>query len=116
MMRWIYVAACGALGLLGAVHVAATPQFFPALTPSALWFAAGGLWMILVAALNFLNRSYGKAAPGLRTVCVISNAVLTGFAIIQGLVGHAGIGQWSVVLSILIPMLLLSASRRVQAR
>lgn len=114
MIRAIYAVASAALGALGAVHVAATPRFFPALTPSALWFAAGGLWMMLVAALNFLNRSYGRAAPGLRAVCIVSNAVLTGFAVVQGLLGRASIGQWVVVLSILGAVLLLSLTRRVQ--
>jgi len=65
---------------LGAIHIAATPRFFAHLTSGAVWFASGGLAIILTGALNLLRRAYGEMASGLRLVCVVTNVVMTGFA------------------------------------
>ena len=34
-----------------------------------MWFASGGLFMVLVGALNLLRLSYASVAPGLLAVC-----------------------------------------------
>ena len=38
--------------LLGLAHIAATPRYFPALTSTSVWFASGGLAIILTGTLN----------------------------------------------------------------
>lgn len=103
-----------ALATLGVVHMAATTRYYDHHTASeALWFFGGGLLMALAAALNFLNRAYGHVAPGLRWVCLGANVAITGFVVTSGVVGHAAAGQWAIVLGILVPLLVLSLSKRV---
>jgi hypothetical protein len=112
--RLVYALVSSALATLGVVHMVATTRYYDHHVASeALWFFSGGLLMVLAAALNFLNRAYGHVAPGLRWVCVGTNVVITGFALASGLAGHAKAGQWAIVLGILVPLLVLSISRRV---
>ena len=114
MPRLVYALVSSALATLGVVHMAATPRYYDHHAASeVLWFFGGGLLMALAAALNFLNRAYGHVAPGLRWVCVSANVAITGFAVASGVVGHAAAGQWTIVLGILVPLLVLSLSKRV---
>jgi len=53
MRRTYFVLAVGTIAL-GLIHVAATFRFFPHLTSGAVWFASGGLAIILTGALNLL--------------------------------------------------------------
>jgi hypothetical protein len=102
------------LAILGFVHMAATTRYYHHHGASeALWFFSGGLLMALAAAVDLLNRTYGHVAPGLRWVCVGANVAVTGFALASGLVGHAAVWQWAIVLGILLPLLTLSVSWHV---
>jgi hypothetical protein len=100
MHRAYLIVSVGIIAL-GLVHIAATPRFFPALTSTAVWFASGGLAIILTGALNLLRRRYGEIAPGLRVVCVVSNVVMTTFALIAGYAGRASVLEFVLVLGLM---------------
>jgi len=54
----------------GSIITLATPVFVrPPRGERAVWFASGGLFMVLVGALNLLRLSYASVAPGLLAVC-----------------------------------------------
>ena len=110
MMRIAYAVASWALCALGLLHMAATPGRFPAVNSAALWFFNTGVLIVLVAVLNLLNRAYGAATPGLQRVCVAVNVVNVGLTVVGGIVGHAQIVEWFVVLAIVVPLTVLSAS------
>lgn len=110
-LRLLYGVESWALVGLGVLHMGATFRFFNALTSQALWFFCGGVLMTLAAALNLLNRAYGSNAPGLRLVCAIANVVITAIAVASGVLGHAGLVEWVVVLGIVGPLTALSFSR-----
>ena len=114
MPRLVYALVSWALAILGVVHMTATTRYYDHHVASeALWFFSGGLLMALAAVLNLLNRAYGHVAPGLRWVCVGANVAITAFAVASGLAERAGAAQWAIVLGILVPLLVLSPSRRV---
>ena len=100
-MRLIYLIFSFCVIALGLIHVASTPRFFPHLTSGAVWFASGGLAIMLTGALNILRRAYGELALGLRWVCVITNVVMTGFALLAGYASRASVAQYVVVLGLL---------------
>ena len=114
-MRRLYIIESWALASLGIAHMAATFRLFEAFDTKALWFMSAGLLMVAVAALNMLNRAYGGIAPGLRVVCIAANVSITVFAVVSGYLGRAGIGQWLLVLGIVVPLTVLSCLRRVTA-
>lgn len=97
IMQRVYASFASGVLLLGLVHTLSTPR---ALTPQALWFASGGLTMLLTGALNLLNRAYGAAAPGLRRTCIGTNVVMTAFAALSGVVGGATAPQLVVVVGL----------------
>ena len=99
MRRLYFLLAAGTI-VLGVVHIAATPRAFPRLSSAAVWFASGGLAMMLTGALNLLRRVYGDFAPGLRRVCLAANVVMTAFAVLAGYAGHASVAEFVVVLSL----------------
>ena len=109
MMRMAYAIASWALCALGLLHMAATPSRFPAVSSGALWFFNTGVLIVLVAALNLLNRAYGAATPGLKRVCIAFNVVNVGLTVVGGVVGHARPVEWFVVLAIVVPLTVLSA-------
>lgn len=100
-MRAAYLVVSVGIVVLGAVHVAATPHFFPHLTGAAMWFASGGLAIILTGALNLLRRAYGQWAPGLCAVCVAANLAMTAFALLTGYASRASAGEFGLVLGLL---------------
>src|SRR5688572_19695459 len=100
-MRRLYLVLAVLIILLGLVHLASTPQLFDALNSRALWFASGGLLLILTGVLNLLNRAYGAAAPGLRWATIATNAVMTAFAAIAGTVGAASGAQLVVIVGLM---------------
>lgn len=100
-MRRIYLVLAVLVILLGLVHLASTPRLFDALNSRALWFASGGLLLILTGVLNLLNRTYGAAAEGLRWATVGTNAMMTGFAVIAGTVGAASGAQLIVIVGLM---------------
>lgn len=115
-MRHVYFVLSLVIMLLGAIHITATPRFFSHLTGAAVWFASGGLAMILTGALNLLRRAYGEMALGLRLVCVMTNVVMAGFALLAGYATNASPLQFVLVLGLLggatIFSLLPTAQRR----
>ena len=103
-----------ALGIvaLGVVHMLTTFLAFDELNSSALWFFSGGIAMVLTGALNVLNRSYGRVAPGLRLVCIGANVVLLSFAAIAGVVGRSGVTAYVIILGLVGSTTLLSIIRK----
>lgn len=114
MIRFIYAVECWALGVLGAVHMAATAHRYHAFSSNAVWFFSAGAFMALCAAVNLLNRSYGATARGLRWVSVAANVVMLALAIVGGIAGNASAAEWAVVMSILVPLTVLSLVRSAQ--
>jgi hypothetical protein len=100
MPRIYLLISLGIVGL-GILHIASTPRFFTQLSSPAIWFASGGLALILTGVLNLLRRTYGHIAPGLRTACVSTNAVMTAFAVLAGSVGRASAGELAFVLGLM---------------
>ncbi|MBC7788547.1 MAG: hypothetical protein H7Z74_01265 [Anaerolineae bacterium] len=99
MRRAYFVLSVGIIAL-GVVHIASTPRFFSELTSPAIWFASGGLTMILTGALNLLRQTYGQGARGLRVICTAANAVLTAFALLAAYVSGASALEVVVVLGL----------------
>jgi hypothetical protein len=100
-MRAVYFVLSLCIVAFGAFHIAATPRLFSHLTTGAVWFASGGLAIILTGALNLLRRIYGETAPGLRLVCVLANIVMTSFALVAGYASRASVLEFVVVLGLL---------------
>jgi len=100
-MRLAYLILSLCIIAFGLIHIAAAPRLFSHLTTAAVWFASGGLAIMLTGALNLLRRAYGENAPGLRVVCVLANVLMTGFALLAGYVSRASAGQFVLVLALL---------------
>jgi hypothetical protein len=92
-MRAFYLVLGVLVILLGLVHLAAAFALFDALNSRAIWFASGGIAIVLTGLLNLLSRAYGAAAPGLRWSTVGANVVMTVFAALAGIAGAASGGQ-----------------------
>ena len=107
-MRQLYLLLAVLIILLGLVHVSATFALFDALTSRAVWFASGGLAMILTGVLNLLNRAYGAAAPGVRWAAFGANAAMTIFAALAGIAGAASVAQLIVIVGLMAAATLLS--------
>src|SRR5262249_15031459 len=100
-MRHAYLVLSGGIIALRALHIAATPSRFAHLTGAAVWFASGGLAIILTGALNLLRRAYGEMASGLRLVCVAANVVMTSFAVLAGYASGATALQFVLVIGLM---------------
>lgn len=107
-MRTVYLVAACLIVALGLVHIAATFLLFDGLTARAIWFASGGLAIVLTGTLNLLNRTYGAAAPGLRWATVGANAVMTGFALLSGIADAASAAQIVFIAGLMAAATLLS--------
>ena len=90
----------------------ATLHIFHSLNSAALWFFSGGIALALTGALNLLHRTYGHIAPGLRKVCIGTNILMTIFGVLSGVVTHAGIVGFILVLGPIGGATVLSLSRR----
>lgn len=112
-MKRLYAFEGWALVVLGVVHAGATFRIHSVFTAQALWFMSAGLLMVLVGALNLLNRAYGRNAPGLRLVCIAANIAVSAFAVASGILGRASLAAWIVVLGIVVPLTVLSCLRVV---
>ncbi len=88
-----------------------TLRAFSSLTSSAVWFFSGGIAIVLTGALNLLSRKYGATAPGLRWFCIGTNVAMTGFALVAGRVGQAGIGQLVTIVGGMAATTVLSLTR-----
>jgi hypothetical protein len=114
-MKLLYAIAGWGIVALGAVHMLATLRF-QSLSSAALWFFSGGITLVLTGTLNLLNRSYGHIAPGLRKVCIGTNIVITIFSVLSGVVTHAGIAGFILVLGLIGGATVLSLTRRALLR
>ena len=108
-MRRLYLVLAVLIILLGLVHIAATFGIFDALNSRAIWFASGGVAIVLTGVLNLLNRAYGAAAPGLRWSTVGATAVMTVFAALAGIAGAASGVQLVVIVGLMAAATLVSA-------
>ena len=99
--------------LLGLLHLAAAVRGFEALTSEAIWFFSGGIAIVLTGALNLLNRAYGRIAPGLRFVCIGTNACMTVFSAAAGKATGASLVEYLVVLGLVGGATALSLTRGV---
>jgi len=111
-MKYLYAILSWGIVALGAVHMLATFRLFHTLNGAALWFFSGGIALVLTGAFNLLHRVYGHIAPGLRRVCIGTNIFMTIFSVISGVVSHAGIAGFTLVLGLIGGATVLSLSRR----
>ena len=112
-MKYLYAILGWGIVALGAVHMLATFRLHHPLNSSSIWFFSGGIALVLTGALNLLHRSYGHVAPGLGRVCVGTNIFMTIFGALSGVVSHAGIAGFTLVLGLIGGLTALSLSRRV---
>ena len=96
---------------LGGLHMLATMRLSASTPAFRVWFFGSGLAMALGGALNLLNRAYGRAAPGLRIVCWITNIILTLLGAVAGALTGASVAEYILIMSLLGGALLLSFSR-----
>ena len=101
-MRHMYSVLSFAIIALGMIHIASTPRFFTHLTSAAVWFASGGITIIMTGVLNLLRRAYGEIAPGLRIVCIVNNIVIIGFSLLAGYASRASALQFALVIGLLV--------------
>ena len=101
MMRTFYLILAVLIILLGLVHIGATFMLFDALTGRAIWFASGGVAIVLTGLLNLLNRAYGATAPGVRWAAIGTNLVMTGFAALAGVAGAASDAQLMMIVGLM---------------
>ena len=111
-MKYVYAILSWGIVALGAVHMLATLRLFHTLNSSALWFFSGGIALALTGALNLLHRVYGRIAPGLRRVCIGTNILMTIFGVLSGVVTHAHVAQFTLVLGLIGGSTVLALSRR----
>ena len=108
-MRLLYLILAVLIILLGLVHIAATFGIYDALTGRAIWFASGGVAIVLTGLLNLLNRAYGAAAPGMRWSTIGANAVMTAFAALAGIAGAASNAQLVIIVGLFAVATVVSA-------
>jgi hypothetical protein len=107
-MRRLYLLLACLIVLLGMVHISASFVLFDALTGRAIWFASGGLAIILTGVLNLLNRVYGATAQGVRWSAIGANAAMTVFAALAGVAGAASDAQLIVIVGLFVATTLVS--------
>ncbi len=115
-MKYLYAFISWGIVALGAIHMLATFRFFHTLNSAALWFVSGGIAMALTGTINLLHRAYGHLAPGLRKVCIGTNILMTTFGVLTGVVSHASIAEFTLVLGLLGGATVLSLSRSAIVR
>ncbi len=111
-MKYLYAIVSWGIVALGALHMLATLHIFHSLSSAALWFFSGGIALALTGTLNLLHRTYGHIAPGLRKVCIGTNILMTIFGVLSGVVTHASIAVFIIVLGLIGGATVLSLSRR----
>ncbi len=60
---------------LGIIHVSMTPVFFKRFAPDAMWFASGGLMMILISFMNFVMLKDVSKERVVRPLCHSTNII-----------------------------------------
>ena len=111
-LKNVYAILSWGIVALGAVHMLATFHLHHTLNSSSLWFFSGGIALALTGTLNLLHRVYGRIAPGLRRVCIGTNILMTIFGVLLGVVSHASIAGFTLVLGLIGGATALSLSRR----
>jgi hypothetical protein len=111
-MKYLYAILSWGIVALGVLHMLATFRLFHALNGAALWFFSGGIALVLTGTLNLLHRVYGRIAPGLRRVCIGTNILMTIFGVLSGVVSHASMAGFTLVLGLIGGATVLSLSRR----
>jgi hypothetical protein len=94
--------------LLGVVHAMTTVSYAQQAPQGAVWFLGSGIAIVLTGVLNLLNRTYGRAARGLRIVSITNNLAMTGFATWAGFVTGASGGELLVVVGLVASATVLS--------
>jgi len=112
-LQQFYMVESWALVALGVLHTGSTFRLYNAFTLQAHWFMSAGILMILVGAVNLLNRKYGGGAPALRLVCIGANIVILAYSLAGGVLSRADLIGWLIVLGIVVPLTALSFSRIV---
>jgi hypothetical protein len=110
-MKYLYAILSWGMVALGVLHMLATFRLFHTLNTAALWFFSGGIVLVLTGSLNLLHRVYGRIAPGLRRVCIGTNIFMTIFGVVSGIVTHASIAGFTLVLGLIGGATVLSLSR-----
>ncbi len=78
-MRLVYKLASYGL-LIGVIHVALTPMFYPEFNLNAIWFAGTGLALIF---LSFLNISAERVPERLiLNLCILANFIFLIFSML----------------------------------
>ena len=111
-MKYLYAILSWGIVALGVLHMLATFKIFHTLNGAALWFFSGGIALGLTGTLNLLHRVYGRIAPGLRRVCIGTNILMTIFGVFSGVVTHASITGFTLVLGLIGGATVLSMNRR----
>ena len=107
-MRQLYLGLALSIILLGLVHAGATTILFDELNSRAVWFASGGVAIILTGVLNLLNRAYGATASGVRLASIFANLVMTIFAALAGYAGAASGAQLAIIVGLMAVTMLVS--------
>ena len=110
-MRQVYLVLAVLIILLGLVHLLATFRLFDAFGGRALWFASGGLAIVMTGILNLLSGAYGATAKGVRWAAIGTNLVMTLFAALAGVAGAASGLQLVLIVGLLAATSLVSLIR-----
>lgn len=79
-MKLLYKISTFLILALGILHVSMTPVLFKRFAQDAMWFASGGLMMILISFINFtLMKDVGKERV-VQVLCHITNVIGLTFA------------------------------------
>lgn len=109
-MKILYAVSAAAMLALGVLHMATT--FRLSSSPGAkVWFFGAGMAIAFGGVLNFLNQRYGLSASGVRAACIGANVLMVCFAGVAGRVTGASAAEQTVMLTVLISALILSALR-----
>lgn len=73
-MKSLYKTITALILLLGIVHVAATSFFYSNFDINTVWFISGGLVLILIASINFMNLTTSGNTTS-KCTCNFSNLV-----------------------------------------
>ena len=111
ILNRLYAFVGWAIIALGGLHMFTTIRLSASSPAFRVWFFGSGLAMALGGALNLLNRSYGRSAPGLRVVCWIANLLLTLLGAVAGAFTGASLAEYILIMSLLGGAFILSLSR-----
>ena len=70
-----------------------------------------GIALVLTGVFNLLNVRYAQTAAGLRWCCIVTNVAMSVFATIAGVVTHASMPEFIVILGLIGGATVLSVLR-----